>query len=414
MSREIGKLSARKVQTLAEPGLHPDGGGLYLQITPAGVKSWIFRFRWLGKRPVMGLGPLHAVSLAEARKEAGDARRALSQGIDPRSLRNRPTESLVPTFKDAADDYIEAMRPGWKNKKHVQQWENTLATYCKRLMSKPVNEIGTDDVVACLAPIWVKKAETAGRVRGRIENILDAVAVKAREKGFDMPPNPARWKGQLQHLLPKKPTLQRGHFPALPYNQMADFMPKLRAQKGQAARALEWLIVTASRPGEVRFATRDEIKGDLWNIPADRMKGYRAHVEPLSSAALAMVPELPKEGLLFPNAESGDPLSENAMRELLIDMGYKGTASAHGFRSTFKDWASEETEVDNVVSEMALAHKIKDKAEAAYRRGKLLERRRRLMEEWGQFCGYEAPKAAKAQPGANSRRIRPTARTRGK
>lgn len=368
--------------------MHPDGGGLYLQITPAGVKSWIFRFRWLGKRPEMGLGPLHAVSLAAAREQASDARRALAQGIDPRTLRNRPAELPVPTFKQAADDHIEAKKAGWKNKKHIQQWENTLATYAAKLMPKLVTEITSADVAASLAPIWTKKAETAGRVRGRIESVLDSAAVKLRQQGIDVPPNPARWKGQMEHLLPKKRTLQRGHFPALPYEQMADFMPKLRDEHGQAALALQWLILTASRPGEVRFADRSEIDGELWNIPGGRMKGDRAHTEPLSRAAVAMLKDLPSKGLLFPNQETGEALSENAMRELLIRMGYEGKASAHGFRSTFKDWAAEETEVDNMVSEMALAHKIKDKAEAAYRRGKLLRRRRELMESWAAYCGY--------------------------
>lgn len=388
VGREIGKLSARKVVTLTAAGSYADGGGLYLQITPSGVKSWIFRFRWKDKRPEMGLGPLHAVSLAQAREAAGEARAAIAQGIDPRTLRTRQEGPKVPTFREAVTDHIAAKKPGWKNAKHHDQWENTLATYAKRLMPKPVNEVDTDDVVACLAPIWIKKAETAGRVRGRIESVLDAVAVTAREKGFTMPPNPARWKGHLEHLLPERPTLQRGHFPALPYQQMADFMPRLRDEHGQAAQALQWLILTASRPSEVRFAMREEITGDVWTIPADRMKGAREHIEPLSQAAVAMLAKLPAKGLLFPHELTGEALSENAMRELLIRMGYEGKASAHGFRSTFKDWASEETEVDNVVSEMALAHKIKDKAEAAYRRGKMLERRRRLMEDWAAFCGY--------------------------
>lgn len=388
MGMELHKLSARKVATIMEPGAYSDGGGLYLQVTPTGAKSWIFRFRWLNKRPEIGLGPVHAVTLAQARETATEMRGAIAQGIDPRTTRNKPSESPVPTFKTAAADHIDAKRPGWKNAKHAQQWENTLETYASRLMAKLVTDIDSDDVVACLFPIWTKKAETAGRVRCRIEAVLDSAGVKLRQRGIAVPPNPARWKGHLEHLLPARPKLQRGHFPALPYTEMADFMPKLRDESGQAARALEWLIVNASRPSEVRFAERKEVKGDVWTVPAAKIKSARDHVVPLSKAAVTMLDILPGTGLLFPNEETGEPLSENAMRELLIRMGYEGRASAHGFRSTFKDWASEETDYDNIVSEMALAHKIKDKTEAAYRRGKLLEKRRRLMEAWAEFCGY--------------------------
>ena len=386
MGIELHKLSARKVATLMEPGAHADGGGLYLQITPTGAKSWVFRFRWLGKRPEVGLGPVHAVTLAQARETAAEMRNAIAQGIDPRTTRNRPSESPVPTFAKAAGDHIATKRPGWKNAKHAQQWENTLDTYAARLKPKLVTEVTSDDVVACLFPIWTKKAETAGRVRCRIEAVLDSAAVKLRQTGIAMPPNPARWKGHLEHLLPAKPKLQRGHFPALAYTDMADFMPRLRDESGQAARALEWLIVNASRPGEVRFALREEIRGNVWTVPAAKIKGARDHVIPLSTAAETMLAILPAAGLLFPNEETGEPLSENAMRELLIRMGYEGRASAHGFRSTFKDWASEETDYDNIVSEMALAHKIKDKVEAAYRRGDLFEKRVTLMQAWANYC----------------------------
>ncbi|MFZ5636660.1 MAG: tyrosine-type recombinase/integrase [Pseudomonadota bacterium] len=384
--RALNRLSARFVATASTPGYYPDGGGLYLQVAASGAKTWIFRYRYNGRRPEMGLGPLHTIGLAEARQAALVARRQLIEGIDPMTARRaaQAARAAIPTFGKAAASYIEAHRDTWRNPKHATQWENTLATHAAKLTDLPIDRIDTPDVVAVLKPIWLSIPETAGRLRGRIEAVLDAETVKHHRSG----PNPARWKGHLEHLLPPLPKLTKGHLVALPYQELPAFMAKLRNEQGTAARALEWLILHANRPNETRFASREEIVGDEWHIPADRMKGKRLHVVPLTKASTALLEQLPAYGLLFP-LPYGDngALSENAMTALIKRMGYKDRATAHGFRSSFKDWASEETEFANEVSEMALAHKIKDKAEAAYRRGKLLSKRRELMESWARFCG---------------------------
>lgn len=386
MARALSRLSARGVATATIPGYYPDGGGLYLQVVPSGAKTWVFRYRFKGRRPEMGLGPVHTISLAEAREAATAARRQLLEGIDPMETRRtaQAARAAIPTFGKAADAYIDAHRTTWRNPKHIAQWENTLATHAKLLTDLPVDRIDTPDVIAVLKPIWTKIPETAGRLRGRIETILDAETVKRHRTG----PNPARWKGHLEHLLPPLAKLTKGHLVALPYKEVPAFMTKLRAEDGVAALALRWLILHANRPNETRGAQREEISGDEWHIPPGRMKGKRLHVVPLTAASIAMLEKLPATGLLFP-LPYGDEgtLSENAMTALIDRMGFKGKATAHGFRSSFKDWASEETEFSNEVSEMALAHKIKDKTEAAYRRGKLLAKRRELMEAWAEYLG---------------------------
>lgn len=382
MARPINRLSARFVQTVSEAGYYADGGGLYLQVTASGAKSWIFRYRLGNRRPEMGLGSAQTLTLQQAREAAASARRARLDGLDPMAERQalHAARAAVPTFQEARDEYIDDRRGGWRNPKHVAQWENTLQTYAVRLNKRPVDTIDTPDIVSVLKPIWRTIPETASRVRGRLERILDAQIVKKNRVG----PNPARWKGNLEHLLPPRDGAVK-HLAALPYEEAPAFFKALRKQEGQPARALEWLLLNANRPGEVRFAVASEIKGDVWTIPAERMKARRDHVIPLSSAAVAMRATLPKKGLLFPHEYTGEPLSENAMTDLLERMGYKGRATAHGFRSTFKDWASETTTVQNEVSEMALAHRIRDKTEAAYRRGKLLAKRRELMEAWAAF-----------------------------
>lgn len=384
MARPINRLSARFVQTVSKAGYYPDGGGLYLQVTATGAKSWIFRYRLGAKRPEMGLGSTLALSLAQARESASNARRARLEGRDPMAERSamRAARQAVPTFEQARDTYISDHKAGWRNPKHVAQWENTLETYAAKLNARPVDTIDTPDIVAVLKPIWRSIPETASRVRGRLERILDAEIVKQNRAG----PNPARWKGNLQHLLPARDAAVK-HLAALPYEDAPAFYAALRREQGQAARALEWLLLNANRPGEVRFADAGEFIGDIWTVPASRMKAKRDHVIPLSAAAVAMRKTLPAKGLLFPHEYTGEPLSENAMTALLDRMGYKGRATAHGFRSTFKDWASETTTVQNEVSEMALAHRIKDKTEAAYRRGKLLAKRRELMNAWATYLG---------------------------
>lgn len=384
MARPLNRLSARAVATAAEPGYYADGGGLYLRIGPAGTKSWVFRFKRHGKLREMGMGALTAVGLASAREIAADARESIAKGQDPIEARRtaRAAKSPIPTFSVASASYIADHRPAWKSGKHADQWKNSLATYAEPVIGKKsIDAIGTDDILRVLKPIWTTKAETANRVRQRIECVIDAEFARHRSER----PNPARWKGHLDKLLPRPAKLKkRGHMAALPYADMPAFMAKLRAEYGNAARALEFLILTACRSSEVRYATRGEIHGDMWTIPKERMKGGVAHTVPLSAATVEIVGKCPARGLLFPYEITGKALSENAMRALLIRMDY-GHVTAHGMRSSFRDWAAEETDTLNIVAEKALAHAIPNEAEAAYRRGELLRKRRELMDAWAEY-----------------------------
>lgn len=389
MGRALNRLSARAVATATSPGYYADGGGLYLQVTPSGTKTWIFRYRFGAKRPEMGLGPLHSVSLAAARAAAAAARKQLVEGVNPMQARRAITAARagIPTFGDAATTYIDSRRPQWRNEKHGDQWANTIATHAAKLLLVPVDQIDTPDVLAVLEPIWGQIPETASRVRGRIETVLDAATVKGHRSG----PNPARWKGHLAHLLPARTKAQRGNFAALAYSEMPAFMKQLRNQAGSAARLLEWQILNASRPTEARLAVRAEIKGTEWVIPAARMKAGTKHIVPLSARCTTMLATLPKSGLLFRNEVTGEALSEAAVLALLKRMGF-ANYTAHGFRSSFKDWASESTEFPGEVSEMALAHTIDNKTEAAYRRGALIDKRRELMQAWADYLdGMPAP-----------------------
>jgi len=387
---ELYKLTARKVATISEKGYYSDGGGLYLQVTETGAKSWLFRYRFGAKRPEMGLGPTHTVSLAEARELAATARRQVLAGIDPLAGRReaKAKAALIPTFWDATQSHIEANRSGWKNAKHAAQWLNTLETYAKPIIgAKRVDRIETDDVLAVLNPIWHTKAETASRVRQRMETVIDSAIVKAKLRME----NPARWKGHLEVLLPKPSKVKSvENFPALPYSELRQFMDALRARRGEAARALEFTILTAARTGMTVGAKPSEVSANLadWEIPADRMKGGIRHVVPLSAAAVALIQPRMGRPLLFPTEGTTDKeLSENGMLAVLQRMNY-GHVTVHGFRSTFKQWADEVGEYPDDLSEAALAHKVKDKAKAAYKRGTMLERRRKMMEAWTTFCGY--------------------------
>lgn len=386
MARGFHRLSARAVATLSEPGYYPDGAGLYLRIGAAGTKSWVYRFRRHGKLREMGLGSVIAVGLASARERAAQARASLAKGEDPIEARRaaRAASDGIPPFTAAATAYVEGHTKGWKNAKHAAQWTSTLATYAGPVIGKiPVDRVTTDDVLRVLKPIWAAKTETATRVRQRIETVLDAEYARLHIER----PNPARWRGHLDKLLPKPRKLTEvEHFPALPYAEVPGFMAALRDQFGMTARALEFLILTACRSNEVRGAVRSEVHGDTWTIPKERMKGGVAHSVPLSAAALAVLTACPVRGMLFPYEFTGRQLSENAFRALLIRMGY-GHVTAHGFRSSFRDWGGEETDTPNEVLEMALAHTIPNKAEAAYRRGELLKKRRTLMEAWAAHCG---------------------------
>jgi integrase len=393
VARKIHRLKALQVARTNEPGLLADGGGLYLQVSDAGAKSWLFRFMLAGRARAMGLGSLHTISLAEARNEAARCRKLLREKIDPIEARNgsRGQAALEAakaiTFEQCAQAYVQAHRLGWKNAKHVQQWQNTLSTYAYPVFgSLPVAGVDTALVMRCLEPIWKHKAETASRVRGRIESVLDWATVR----GYRAGENPARWRGHLAKLLPIRAKVQRvEHHAALPYAEMPGFVAELRRQTGVAARALEFTILTATRTSEVLGAQWGEINLDarVWTIPASRMKAGIEHRVPLCGRAIALLQELgpSSRGYVFPGQRPRQPLSNMAMLMLLKRMEYKDL-TVHGFRSSFRDWAAEKTNTPRELCEMALAHTIGDKAEAAYRRGDLFDRRRALMAQWQRHC----------------------------
>jgi integrase len=398
MPRAANRLSSLTVTRTTKPGLYADGGGLYLQITAAGVKSWLFRYMRAGKARGMGLGPVHTIGLAEARARALDCRRQLLDGIDPIDSRNAERaaqqieQAAEMTFKQCAEKYIEAHRAGWKSAKHADQWTNTLTTYADPVFnSQPVSAIDTTLVMKVLEPIWATKTETASRVRGRIESVLDWATVR----GYRTGENPARLKGHLDTLLPKRSRVQKiVHHPALPYSDVAAFIKTLQSQEGIAARALEFLILTATRTNEVIGATWSEFDLDegVWTIPAERMKMRKEHRVPLSARAIAIVKaqeDVKRGDYVFPGARDKKPLSNMAMLQLLERMKHDDI-TVHGFRSTFRDWAGETTHYPREVCEAALAHGIKDKAEAAYARGDLFAKRASLMEDWAEFAGTDA------------------------
>lgn len=393
MGRNAGLLSARKVETLTAPGRHADGGNLYLSISENGGKRWVFLYTLNGKRREMGLGSAAngQVTLADARRAAGEARHNLNSGADPLAAKEARRQAMraIPTFGTFADDYLGIHKSKFRNPKHVAQWEMTLTTYCEPIRSKPVNTIDTEAVLSVLQPIWSEIPETASRLRGRIENVLDA----AKAKGFLAGENPARWRGHLKTLLPARQKLTRGHHAALPYDDLPDFMSALRARKSSAAVALELCILTAARSGEVLNAEWNEFDLDkkVWAIPASRMKAGREHRIPLAPQAIFLLRSLHKVSrneYVFPGNAKGKPLSSMAMTMQLRRMK-QTDITVHGFRSTFRDWASEQTSFSHETCEHALAHQISDKAEAAYRRGDQFEKRRKLMDSWATFCGRE-------------------------
>jgi integrase len=416
-----GRLTTFEVTKLKEPGMYGDGGGLYLQIAKGGSKSWIFRYRFKGHtskegKPLareMGLGSVDTWKLAEARERARLQRQLLDDGKDPIEARKhqQQTEALerakAVAFKDCAKEYIKAHKAGWKNAKHADQWGATLETWVYPIIGKlPVGGISTDLVLKVLqqpiseatdAPMfWTARTETASRVRGRIETVLDWAKARKLRDGE----NPARWKGLLDKLLPARSRVSPvEHHKALPYADLPRLVAELRRRDSLSARALEYTILTAARTSDTIQAVRPEIdrEGRAWTIPAARLKGKkgarkRDHVVPLSDRALEILDER-QEGsdYLFAH-ESGDPLSNMAMLELLQGMGFGEDLTVHGFRSTFKDWCSEQTAYPNEMSEMALAHAVSDKVEAAYRRGDMREKRRRLMADWAAYC--ESPPTA--------------------
>ncbi|MEO5811632.1 MAG: integrase arm-type DNA-binding domain-containing protein, partial [Rhodanobacter sp.] len=369
VARQLNRLSARRVATVTGKGYYADGGGLYLQVAASGSKSWIFRYERGGKVRDMGMGPTHTITLAQARVAATDARRALLSGTDPLDARRATmaAKAGVLTFDQAAAAYITAQAPGWTNPKHAAQWASTLATYASPTIgTKPVDQIDTNDVLALLRPIWESKTETATRVRQRVESVLDAQYAQHR---WDKQ-NPARWRGHLAKLLPKPSKVSNvRHFPALPYADLPAFMVRLRADSCVAAYALQFLIFTAARTNMVSKASWPEIHGNLWRVPAARMKGKTEDFEiPLAPAALDLLESVPHVKGSGPAIFTGDRglkahMSNGAMDALLQRMGM-AHITVHGFRSTFKDWAAEQTDFANEVSEAAMAHVIADKTEA--------------------------------------------------
>ena len=393
-------LTALKVKS-AEPGRYGDGGKLYLLVRPDKSAFWLFRYTAGGKLREMGLGPargLHAVSLAKARAKAFSLHEKVAEGLDPLAEREAKAEAdkveavsvarRAITFRDVAEDYIAAHAAGWANPKHKAQWGNTLATYAYPLIgSIPVADVTTDNVLNVLQPIWHTKAETAVRLRGRIESVLTAATVK----GLRLGENPARWRGHLAELLPARSKVAPvEHHAALPFTELPAFFLRLQAADGLGARALELAILTAGRTGEVLGAAWAEIDLDaaLWTIPAARMKAKREHRVPLSAPAVTLLRKLAaiREGeFVFAGQRISKNLSNMALLMALRRMK-RPDLTAHGFRSTFRDWAAETTPFPSEVVEMALAHAVGDKVEAAYRRGDLFEKRREVMETWGRYC----------------------------
>lgn len=399
--RPRNKLTALKVRSLKEPGRYSDGGNLYLFISKHGARSWVFRYadRITGATRDKGLGPVADVTLERARERAALCRQQLMEGADPiEAHRDRRRSAILDhakrvTFGECCEKYIEAHRSGWRNAKHAEQWDSTLRTYCTLLWPLDVGAIDTGLVMRCLEPIWKTKTETASRLRGRVESVLAWATVRKFRSGD----NPAAWRNHLDQLLPKRSKVQKvEHRPALAYSGMAAFMASLRDRQGLGARALELQILTATRPGEATGAQWNEIDLDnaVWTIPAERMKAAKEHRVPLSPAAVKMLRVLPRATqLVFPGTK-GKPLTTAAGMQLLKDM--EPGITAHGFRSTFRDWAAETTAHPREVIEAAMAHRLKDAAEAAYQRGDLLRRRARLMDDWARYC--DAPKAGNVTP----------------
>ncbi|WP_029081821.1 site-specific integrase [Bradyrhizobium sp. th.b2] len=401
MARAIHRLNATSAANIAKHGRHADGGGLYLSISPNGGRRWTFLYRWRGKTIELGFGSAPKkgavsahVTLADARKLAAAAREMIAKGINPKDAK-KPAAGA--TFGECAERFIENKAPGWRNEKHGAQWRMTLLgvkpdrkaaerDYCARIRPIHVDKITTDDVLDVLRPIWQSKPETASRLRGRIEAVLDAAKVAGHRSGE----NPARWRGHLEHSLSKRQHLTRGHHAAMTYNDVPPFLIDLRAREAVSASALEFLILTAARTGEAIGArwTEFDLDRGVWTVPPQRMKAGREHRVPLAARALEIVRKMHEVRIgeyVFPGQGENKPLSTMALDMVLRRMKIEN-ATVHGFRSSFRDWAGECTSFPRELAETALAHVIGDKAEQAYRRGDALEKRRVLMESWASYC----------------------------
>jgi integrase len=394
MARILNRLTAMKVAKAKRPGLLSDGGGLYLRIAPGGSKQFIFRYAMNGRLRDMGLGPTHTLSLEQARERARDARLLRLDGLDPieakraRMAALQAADAKAMTFRQCAEGFIKDNEKEWKNAAHHKQWTSTLATYVYPTLGDiPVAAIDTPLVLSVLKPIWTDKTETASRVRGRIEAILGWATVHHYRSGD----NPARWQGLLEHALPARSKVAKTeHHAALPYAEIAAFMARLRQDTSAAARCLEFIVLTGARLAEAAEAMWSEIDfaGRTWTIPANRMKGGREHKVPLSNAAMTVLEAMRTMrtcDFVFHGMRAGQPVGARTIQELVRQLG--GEITTHGFRSCFRDWAAERTNFPREVAEMALAHAIPSAVEAAYRRGDLFEKRRRLMDSWAEFCG---------------------------
>jgi integrase len=377
----VERLTALRVQRERRPGMHPDGRGLYLRISKSGARSWLLRYMLHGRRHDLGLGSAYDISLAQARERATEARRLKADGVDPLARKRasraatRVADAKLVTFKDAATAYIAANRSAWRSPKHAADWQQSLSDHAFPIIGElPVSEIDTALIVRVLEPMWNAKPITAARVRSRIELILDW----ARVRGYREGENPARWRGHIAAILPKPLKVNREeHHAALPYRDIPQFMADLRQRHDAGARALEFLILTAARSGEVRLSTAAEfdIPAAVWTIPADHMKGGATHRVPLAAPALVLVDD------------ACSYTAKSTMRKMLAKL--RADATVHGFRSSFRDWAAERTDFANHVVEQALAHTVGSEVERAYRRTDLFDRRRELMDAWAAYCGGE-------------------------
>lgn len=387
MAVTLNRLTAKQVKDAAGKGRIADGGGLWLQVSDTGAKSWLFVFRWDGKRPELGLGAYPAVSLADARRRAEEARACLAAKPkrDPRTVLRAEAPAGAQTFGAFTESFLAGMLDDFRNPKHRQQWRNTLETYAAGIWKTDIAAIETRQVLEVLQPIWSGKRETARRVRGRIERILDA----AKAQGLRSGENPARWRGHLSAILPDNRKDKR-HHAAMPFDDVPAFMQTLSRRDDLASKALQFIVLTGTRSGEARGARWGEIDFEtrVWTIPGERMKAGRPHRVPLSAATVEILEHLKSHKMsdfVFPGPGKAGFISEAAIRKLMSRLKIE-SVTIHGFRSSFRDWAGERTQFPREVAEQALAHRVGDETERAYRRGDALEKRRQLMHAWADFC----------------------------
>lgn len=384
MTRPMHRLSARAVACQKRPGIYADGAGLYLRVQGGNARSWVYIFTLEGRRREMGLGAPPAIGLARAREKAQAARESVADGIDP--IARRRTRLDTPTFGEMADAFIEDRKASVRSDKSIARWKRSIGEggYADSLRASRVDRIQTDDVLGVLRPLWESHPSSAGLLRGYIESVLNIAKVSGHRSGD----NPAAWAGHLEHILPARQRLSRGHHAAMDFVEVPSFLAQIKDNSSTAARALEFTILSAARTSETLKAdwTEVDIENALWTIPAVRMKAGKEHRVPLSKPALAVLAQLPsRRGPVFPGMKYGKPLSNMAMDMILRRMGIEVTV--HGFRSSFRDWAGEMTNTPREVAEAALAHTVGNSAELAYRRGDALAKRRILMDDWGTYCG---------------------------